>query len=92
MDSKNILPISYFKSHANELLDQVQDSTEPLIITQNGYAKAVVQDIKAYEQTKNALALLQLVAMSEHDRKQGRVIDHDEVFKKLALRGKKSAH
>ena len=88
MDSKKILPISYFKAHANELLENIGDSQEPLIITQNGYAKAVVQDVKAYEKMKKTMTMLHLVAMAEKDIEAGRVIDNEDVFKKLERRPK----
>ena len=56
--SESIKPISYLKAHAAEIFRELADKQETLIITQNGEAKAIVQDIKAYEELQDSLALL----------------------------------
>ena len=43
--SSQIKPISHLKAHAAEIVRTLGDQPEPLIITQNGEAKAVLQDI-----------------------------------------------
>ena len=63
--SSQIKPISYLKAHASEIVRNIGKQQEPLIITQNGEAKAVVQDIKSYEQTQEAMALLKTQARSD---------------------------
>ena len=57
--STQIKPISYVKAHAAELLDRITEEREPIIITQNGEARAVLVDVASYEQTQETLALLQ---------------------------------
>jgi len=70
--ASSIKPISYFKANAAEVLEKIAITGEPLIITQNGEAKAVVQDIASYEKTQETLALLKLLAMSDEDIAAGR--------------------
>ena len=63
--STQIKPISYVKAHAAELLDRITEQREPIIITQNGEAKAVLIDVHSYEQSQETLALLQILAIGE---------------------------
>ncbi|MEM8815634.1 MAG: type II toxin-antitoxin system Phd/YefM family antitoxin [Pseudomonadota bacterium] len=63
--AESIKPISYLKAHTADVVRSVSETLEPVIITQNGEAKAVVQDISSYEQTQEALALLKLLAQSK---------------------------
>ena len=65
--SQQIRPISYVKANAAEVLADLAVHREPLIITQNGEARAVLQDIGAFEETEQALALLKLLAMGNNE-------------------------
>jgi len=76
---KSIKPITYMKMRSADLLKEVKSG--PVIITQNGEARAVVQDIDDYERNKNALLLLRMLAMGEADVQKGYLISQDEVFK-----------
>jgi prevent-host-death family protein len=67
-----IKPISYLKAHGADLLRELGEGAPPLIITQNGEAKAVLQDVGSYEATQEALALLKLLALGREDIAQGR--------------------
>lgn len=67
-----VKPISYFKAHAAELLDLLEESQEPIAITQNGEVTAVIQDAKSFEQTQETLARLRLLAIGRRDIEQGR--------------------
>ena len=71
--SSRIKPISYLKAHASEIMRTLRDEQEPLIITQNGEAKAVVQDIDTYEQTQETMALLKILALGNRQIESGRV-------------------
>jgi len=62
--SEAVKPISYLKSHASEIIRDIVDTNKTLVITQNGEAKAVLQDIKKYEQIQDSLALLKILALS----------------------------
>ena len=63
--SKDVLPISYVKAHASEIIADLADQRRSVVITQNGEAKAVLQDIHLYEQTQESLALLKLIAQGK---------------------------
>ncbi len=71
--SKSIKPISYLKAHASEIVREVADKQKTLVITQKGEPKAVLQDIKLYEQTQESLALLKILALSGKNLKDGNV-------------------
>lgn len=78
-----IKPISYVKAHAAEVLTELEEQREPLFITQNGEAKAVLQDIASYEETRQSLALLKLIALSQQDVAAGRVRPIEDVVARL---------
>lgn len=69
--SEAIKPISYLKAHAAQLIRDVSESRGPLYITQNGEARAVLQDIESYQETQETLALLRMLALSTQHRQQG---------------------
>ena len=68
-----IKPISYLKSHSAEVIRELGEGAAPLVITQNGEAKAVLQDVASYSATQELLALLKLLAMARDDMTAGRV-------------------
>lgn len=65
--STQIKPISYVKAHAAELLAQINKDREPIIITQNGEARAVLIDVHSYEESHETLAMLKLLLMSNKE-------------------------
>ncbi len=71
--SNRIKPISYLKAHAAEIVRTLEDQRQPLIITQNGEAKAVMQDIHSYEQTQETLSLLKMLALGMRQVEGGQV-------------------
>ena len=77
---KGVKPISYFKAHASEVINDVVDNQETMIITQNGEAKVILQDIHSYEQMQDSLAMLKILALSNADIKEGRISDAEEAF------------
>jgi prevent-host-death family protein len=84
--SKQIKPISYLKANAAEVLQELTDQRQPLVITQNGEAKAVLQDIASYEQTQETLALLKILALGNQQLVQGRVKSLSDVARRLRVR------
>lgn len=68
-----IKPISYLKAHSSEVIRELGEGAPPLVITQNGEAKAVIQDVADYVATQELLALLKLLAMARDDLAAGRV-------------------
>lgn len=81
--SSRIKPISHFKANAAEIVRALADNAEPMIITQNGEAKAVLQDIKAYEQTQETLALLKIIALGNREIARGETRPAQEVLAEL---------
>jgi prevent-host-death family protein len=81
--SQAIKPISYFKAHAAEVIRELNEQHSVMIITQNGEAKAVLQDIAEYERVQEALALLKMVAQGQKDYEEGKTIPADRVLKEL---------
>lgn len=67
MRLERIKPISYFKANAAEIIRDLADVREPMIITQNGEATAVIQDIHSYQATQETLALLKLLAIGREE-------------------------
>ncbi|MFZ1984622.1 MAG: type II toxin-antitoxin system Phd/YefM family antitoxin [Desulfatitalea sp.] len=84
--SSQIKPISYLKAHAAEIVRNIGKQQEPLIITQNGEAKAVVQDIESYEQTQETMALLKILALGARQIEEGKVQPAADVIKRLRQR------
>ena len=78
--SSQIKPISFLKAHAAEIVRNLRDRGEPLIITQNGEAKVIIQDIESYEQMQETLALLKILALGNRQIEQGRVITAAEAI------------
>lgn len=84
--ASRIKPISYFKANAAEIIQELGEIGEPMIITQNGEAKAVVQDIVSYEQTQETLALLKILALANKNIEEGRYRPAKDVFADLHKR------
>jgi len=82
----DIQPVTYLKSHAADLLQQVNDTRRPVIITQNGHARAVLQDPRSYEEMRATITLLKLMVQGEDDLRSGRVMEQDEVFAEIEAR------
>ena len=80
---EDIKPISYFKAHAAEVLDQINRTHRPFYVTQNGEAKAVVLDPGTFEEMKNAINILKMLSMSEQNISEGKVLTHVNVEKQL---------
>lgn len=81
--SSQIKPISYLKAHAAEIVRNMGEQREPLVITQNGEAKVVIQDIESYEQTQQTMALLKILAFGMHQVQEGKVLSAEDVIKRL---------
>jgi prevent-host-death family protein len=83
MKPSRVKPISYVKANAAELIRELAEKREPLIITQNGEATAVMQDVATYEQTQETLALLKILALGNRQVAEGRTVPADEAFRRL---------
>ena len=81
--SKDIKPVTYLKSQAADILKQVNETHRPIVITQNGEPKAVLQDPESYENMRNAIGILKLISQGEEDIKNGNLRAQDDVFSEL---------
>jgi prevent-host-death family protein len=78
--SRDIKPVTYLKSRASDLLKQINETHRPVVITQNGEPRAVLQDPESYENMRNAIGLLKLISLGEEDIKDGKSKSQEEVF------------
>ena len=81
--SQSILSLSEFKADASRLLDKVRDEPGTLVLTQNGRARAVVEDYEQYQAREHALLMLKLMAQGERDAAAGRVLPQEQVFEEI---------
>ena len=78
--SRDIKPVTYLKAKAADLLKQINETHRPVVITQNGEPRAVLQDPESYENMRNAIGLLKLISLGEEDIKDGKARSQEEVF------------
>lgn len=81
--STQIRPISYLKAHAAEIVRDMAEQHEPMVITQNGEAKVVIQDIHSFEETQKTLALLKILALGNRQVEEGKHQSSSDVFARL---------
>ncbi len=86
--SESVKPISYFKSHASEVIREVVENHNTFVITLNGEAKAVVQDIREYEKMQESLAMLKILALSRKDLENGKFREVKDVFQDIRKHAK----
>lgn len=80
---EDIRPISYVTSHADEIMRQVEEKNNPVVITQNGEAKAVLMDVKQYQTIVDTMHLLKILSIGEQDIKNEKVYTHAELQNKI---------
>jgi len=81
--STQIKPISYLKAHAADIVNEMGRDGQPLIITQNGEAKAIVLSLKEYERTQEALAMMKMISLGDKEFDAGKGIPAGQVFAEL---------
>ncbi len=84
--SESVKPISYLKAHTSELIRDVSENHKTLVITLNGEAKVIVQDLASYEQMKESIAMLKMLAQSSKSKAEGRYKTAKQTFKDLRAR------
>ena len=87
--SSQVKPISYLKANAADIVRNLGQQGQPLIITQNGEAKVVIQDIESFEQTQETMAMLKILAHGNRQIEEGKVKPANEVL--AQLRGSQDA-
>jgi len=86
---EDLRPITFLKTRAAELIEQVNATRRPVVITQKGEPRGVLQDVESYDQMRRAIGLLKLIAQGEDDVRAGRTVPHDRVFAELRSRLKR---
>jgi len=81
--AKDIRPISYIKAHSAEILKHVEDKKTPVVITQNGEAKAILLDINSYQKIIDSINLMKIISIGEDNIKNSRFVTHEELDKKI---------
>ena len=76
---KDIRPISYIKAHTAEMVKQVEEKRNPIVITQNGEAKAVLLDVASYQNLIDAVTLMKVISIGENDFKNGQTVTQKEL-------------
>ncbi|MFZ5836592.1 MAG: type II toxin-antitoxin system Phd/YefM family antitoxin [Pseudomonadota bacterium] len=84
--SSQVRPISYLKANAAEVLAQLTEQRQPMVITQNGEARAVIQDVASFEETQETLALLKILALGNQDVAAGKLKPAAKIFAHLRAR------
>lgn len=86
MKPTRVKPISYVKANAADVIRELKENGEPLLITQNGEATAVMQDVASYEATQETLALLKILALGRRQIEEGKTVPAEDVFRRLRKR------
>ena len=81
--SKDIKPVTYLKSRAADLLKQINETHRPVIITQNGEPRAVLQDPESYQNMRNAIGILKLLSQGEDEIRRGKSKSQRKVFENI---------
>ena len=81
--SNNIKPISFLKAHAADIIRNIGTHQDPLIITQNGEAKAIIQDIESFEKDRETMAMLKILALGNQQIENGKVISASKALDKI---------
>jgi len=81
--SKDIKPVTYLKSRAADILKQINETHRPVIITQNGEPRAILQDPKSYENMRNAIGILKLLSQGESEIRGAKAKPQEEVFESI---------
>jgi len=83
---EDIRPISYIKTNAADMMKYVNEVRNPIVITQNGEAKAVLVDIESYQDMRNAFSLLKIAQLSERSIADGDFKSAEAVFSEVESR------
>jgi prevent-host-death family protein len=84
----DIRPISYIKTNAADMMKYINENKNPIIITQNGEAKAVLMDVDSYQDMQNAFSLMNIIKEAEKEIEKKDYKESTEVFTELRKRVK----
>lgn len=87
--TESIVSLTEFKSNAVKLIAELKDHPQSLVLTQNGRATAVVQDMETYQRQLDSITVLKLVTLAEAEIKKGNLVPQNQVFASLKKQIKK---
>ena len=88
--SEDVKPISYIKAHASEIIRDLSEKNSTVVITLNGEAKAILQDIREYERVQESLAMLKILAQSRQSLEAGNKRPLKNVFRDIRAKAKET--
>jgi prevent-host-death family protein len=80
---QDIKPVSYVKAHTSEIMKQLAEKNNPVVITQNGEAMAVLMDVRQYQNIIDSMNLLKILSIGENDIKNNRIYTHEDIKNKI---------
>ena len=83
MNDPTVKPVTELKRHATRIIEQLDESRTPLLITERGRAAAVMLDVETYRSMLRKLELLEGIARGERAIADGRVVSHRDAKKRL---------
>ena len=89
--SEDIKPITYLKTRSRELVESVTRGGRPVVITQSGEAKVIVQDIRSYERDRATLLMLKLLSQGVREAEAKQTVSHDDLMERLTQKIKSSS-
>ena len=81
--AQDIKPISYVKAHTAEIMKQIEEKNNPIVITQNGEAKAVLMDVNHYQGIIDTINLIKIISIGENDIKNNRIYTNEQMEEKI---------
>jgi prevent-host-death family protein len=84
MKLDQIAPITDLKRDAATLIERATEQQAPIVITQNGRATAVLQDVQSFEEERRAFALLKLALQGDEEIARGNHLTLAEHRKRMA--------
>ncbi len=81
--TESVISLTEFKSNAAKYINKMKQQPQSLLLTQNGRAAAVVQDVESYQRQIDAIIMLKLIALGEADIRKGKLNKQSEVFSNI---------
>lgn len=76
--------VTTLKRQATELLDELERSREPILITQHGLPSAYLVDVESYELLQRRMKILEGIARGEKAIEEGRTVSHADAKKRMS--------
>ena len=84
--ARDIQPLSVFRKKASALIDELQKSRRPLVLTRNGRSAAVIVDVEEFERIMERLELLEDIQTARGQARRGETVPHEEAMSYLTER------